>query len=256
MYILNDGVIYILTDDMDLSSLEDPPLEVDEFRAASLNGYIYAVGGFDIERDTSPCLRAVQRYDPSTDKWQLMAEMSTARASFGLAADDHYLCVIGGRNGNDGALNSAERYDPLTDTWMALPSMNIARTCSKAFACGGFVLVCTDVERGHDDCSWQLYSTQDNAWYDFSTLAFPHTDYKLLNAAVFDNNFYLFCKDKTKSSDSESVFCFLHCNAKTGDWKQDRLLKTSFHVNPAWTVHGSPYYFRKTLTQKGCAVGY
>ena len=55
MYILNDGVIYILTDDMDLSRLEDPPLDVDKFRAASLNGYIYAVGGFDNESDISPC---------------------------------------------------------------------------------------------------------------------------------------------------------------------------------------------------------
>ena len=60
MYILNDVLIYILTDDMDLSRLKDSPLAAHEFRAASLNGYIYAVGGFDIERDTSPCLRAVQ----------------------------------------------------------------------------------------------------------------------------------------------------------------------------------------------------
>ena len=139
---------------------------------------------------------------------------------------------------------------------MALPSMDMARTCSKAFACGGFVLVCADSEHGHDECSWQLYSTQDNAWYDFSTLTFPHTDYKILNAAVFDNNFYLFCKDKTKSSDSKSVFCFLRSNAKSGDCKQGKLLKTSFHVDTDCTVHGSPYYFKKILTQKGSAVGY
>ena len=47
-------------DNLTSDTLEDPPLHVDEFRAASLNGYIYAVGGFDNESDMSPYLRAVQ----------------------------------------------------------------------------------------------------------------------------------------------------------------------------------------------------
>ena len=77
-----------------------------------------------------------------------------------------------------------------------------------------------------------------------------------LNAAVFDDSVYLFCNDKTKSSEKESVFCFLQSDAKTVDWKQGRLLKTSFNVDTDCTVHCNPYYFRKTLPQRGSAVGY
>jgi len=50
---------------------------------AAVEGKLYAMGGDDADGDT---LSSVECFDPLTNQWSAVADMSTARARFGAAA--------------------------------------------------------------------------------------------------------------------------------------------------------------------------
>ena len=77
---------------------------------------MYAVGGHD-----GPLVRkSVEFYNPDTNKWTLVADMSLARRNAGVASVDGHLYVIGG---DDGSINlsTVEVYSPRADKWDLLP---------------------------------------------------------------------------------------------------------------------------------------
>lgn len=80
--------------------------------------YLFAIGGFD---DSSP-LDSVERYDPRTNEWTYVANMTTCRGGVGTGAMGGHLWAVGGHNGEQ-YLNSAELYNPLTDTWKEVSHM-------------------------------------------------------------------------------------------------------------------------------------
>jgi N-acetylneuraminic acid mutarotase len=80
-------------------------------KAAVANGKIYVMTGV-----------SVYEYDPTTDNWTAKTAMPTPRerSSFGIAAYQNKIYVIGGSNGTRGYtdyLSTNEVYDPLTDMW-------------------------------------------------------------------------------------------------------------------------------------------
>lgn len=82
-----------------------------------LGNYLYAVGGHD-----GPHVRkSVEFYNPDTNKWTAVADMSLARRNAGVAAVDGLLYVVGG---DDGTINlsTVEVYSPRADQWTILPS--------------------------------------------------------------------------------------------------------------------------------------
>ena len=88
----------------------------------TLNGYLYAVGGFD---DASP-LDTVERFNPQTNTWQFMAPMHVCRGGVGLSALGGYLFAVGGHDGK-AYLNTAEMYCPKTNVWTPVASMATSR---------------------------------------------------------------------------------------------------------------------------------
>ena len=111
---------------------------------ASLDGYLYVVGGFG--RTMFSVWRAVDtvyRYDPTTTEWRAMASMPTARGGLGVAVYDGRLYAIGGY---DGKVNPAavEMYDPKTNSWTKrapLPTprdhLAVATVGARIYAIGG-----------------------------------------------------------------------------------------------------------------------
>ena len=52
-----------------------------------LNGFLYAVGGHDSPAVTNPNqsrMTCVERYDPLTDEWTMVASLSTGRDAIGI----------------------------------------------------------------------------------------------------------------------------------------------------------------------------
>ena len=62
---------------------------------ATLNGKLYAAGGYD----GNVFLKTVECYDPGTDTWTLMAPMNVKRSRVALVANCGKLYAIGGYDG-------------------------------------------------------------------------------------------------------------------------------------------------------------
>ena len=60
------------------------------FATAVCDGYLYALGGYG-----PSYLRTVERYDPSSNSWEMMPAMSTYRINFGVGVLNGCLYVVG-----------------------------------------------------------------------------------------------------------------------------------------------------------------
>lgn len=107
------------------ANLSEPRAKLD---VVALDGFIYAVGGFNSQRLTS-----VERYHPHTNMWTAMAPMTKFRSHHKVLVMDKKFWAIGGKSysvSNGGArkvLNMCEVYDPDTDSWTEERPMQNAR---------------------------------------------------------------------------------------------------------------------------------
>jgi Kelch motif len=94
----------------------------------TVGNFFYSIGG----RSGGVGISAVDRYDPATNLWSVMAPMPTARSGLALATDGRYIWAIGGRTGGapcaPSALDTVERYDTSTNTWTTKASMIVPRS--------------------------------------------------------------------------------------------------------------------------------
>jgi RNA polymerase sigma factor (sigma-70 family) len=81
---------------------------------ASVNGKIYAIGGY--EGNNKPSLSTVEEYDPKTDTWTKKADMPTARTNLSTCTVNGKIYAIGGDIGQKEniATSIVEEYNPGT----------------------------------------------------------------------------------------------------------------------------------------------
>lgn len=91
-------------------------------RVATLDGNLYAVGGYD----SSSHLATVEKYEPQVNSWTPVASMLSRRSSAGVAVLEGALYVAGGNDGTS-CLNSVERYSTKAGAWESVAPMNIRR---------------------------------------------------------------------------------------------------------------------------------
>lgn len=92
------------------------------------DGRIYVFGGSSGGDDSGhTALNSGEVYTPSTNTWQPIAPMPTARyRAAAVTAPDGRIYVVGGLNAS-GDLNTVDIYDPASNTWSAGPPMSSAR---------------------------------------------------------------------------------------------------------------------------------
>jgi kelch-like protein 1/4/5 len=94
-----------------------------------VNGYLYAVGGHDAPAATNPNqsrFSCVERYDPATDAWTMVASLSTGRDAIGVCVLGERLFAVGGYDGS-GYLSLVESYDSRESSWRQVASLNTGR---------------------------------------------------------------------------------------------------------------------------------
>jgi N-acetylneuraminic acid mutarotase len=134
----------------------------------AMNGKLYAVGGHNSAASGSPepfiNLKSGEAYDPDSDSWSTIANMSVARDAPGLAALNGKIYAVGGVDGSGSVLKSGAVYDPATDSWSAIADMaqsceevSLAALNDKIFAVGGY--------NGHSSLkSGETYDPATDSW--------------------------------------------------------------------------------------------
>ncbi|KAK3918193.1 Kelch-like protein 5 [Frankliniella fusca] len=96
------------------------------------NGYLYAMGGHDAPASNPSASRfdCVERYDPKTDTWTMVASMSSGKDGIGVILFGDKLFSVGGYDGHH-YKTSVEVYDPQTNEWSQAAPLNTGRagTC-------------------------------------------------------------------------------------------------------------------------------
>ncbi|XP_078186060.1 kelch-like protein 17 isoform X4 [Callithrix jacchus] len=95
---------------------------------------LFAVGGGSLFAIHGDC----EAYDTRTDRWHMVASMSTRRARVGVAAVGNRLYAVGGYDGTSD-LATVESYDPVTNTWQPEVSMGTRRSCLGVAALHGLL---------------------------------------------------------------------------------------------------------------------
>jgi len=141
------------------------------------DGKIYAIGGFDGKQ----CLKAAERFNLQTGKWEMIAPLQIARRSLSAVALADGVYAIGGFDGKN-FLSSVEKYDIENDKWITIQSLNQER-CSMAcvassdyreiYVLGGY--------NGASLGSVECYNVVKGAW----KLVAPMTHKRFMHAAVF-----------------------------------------------------------------------
>ncbi|XSG76442.1 Kelch repeat-containing protein [Herpetosiphon llansteffanensis] len=116
--------------------------------AATLNGYVYAIGGQYLAAESTSSQVEVDRYDPSSDSWTRVADLPKGRGhitSSVFEVDGRIMVVGGSVNGGDYGLASADvmLYDPNDNVWMKLTSIPGVRKTPVGAAYGNKILVTT-----------------------------------------------------------------------------------------------------------------
>lgn len=149
--------------------------------AIAVQGFLYALGGYNYSGYLSSVERAAINSDGSLSAWEAVASMTTPRWRPGAVVVGNYIYVLGGSSTGGGPLDSVERAQVNPDgslgPWQAMTSMTTQRHEPAAVAAGGYIYVLggsnssgflNSVERAkvnHDGSlgSWQMASSMITA---------------------------------------------------------------------------------------------
>ena len=129
--------------------------------ADTINGNLYAVGGFD-----DVALATLESYDAGSNTWTTKASMPTARQALGAAAINGTLYAVGGRGNASAAVATLEAYDPGTNTWTTKAPMPAARQSLAATAINGILYAVggADGAGGPALATLEAYDPGTNTW--------------------------------------------------------------------------------------------
>ncbi|EDO47170.1 predicted protein [Nematostella vectensis] len=121
---------------------------------------IFAVGGWC----SGDAISSVERYDPQTSEWKMVATMMKRRCGVGVTVLDNLLYAVGGHDGSS-YLNSVERYDPKTNQWSSeVAPTSTCRTSVGVAVLDGFMYAVG----GQDGVSClnivEKYDPSENRW--------------------------------------------------------------------------------------------
>ncbi len=157
------------------------PLKRTEAVAATVNGKIYVVGGFEppgLGNLTKLAITpALEEYDPASDQWTAKASMPMGLHHTGIGVAGGLVYVIGGYKQSGLSIwqpvASVYAYDPATDVWTERTSMPTARGAlavaefdGKLYAVGGFG------EKGNS-AAVEIYDPAHDRWLPRAPLPTP-----------------------------------------------------------------------------------
>ena len=105
--------------------------------AITVNNKIYLAGGGMLQIKAPIKLLC---FDPSSNAWDIKANMNYARHGAKVVWFENRIWVIGGNDGSE-HLNKVESYDPISNTWREEVSLNVARHWAVEWVANGNIYV-------------------------------------------------------------------------------------------------------------------
>uniref|UniRef100_A0A8J8Y072 Kelch-like protein 17 n=1 Tax=Callithrix jacchus TaxID=9483 RepID=A0A8J8Y072_CALJA len=127
---------------------------------------LFAVGGGSLFAIHGDC----EAYDTRTDRWHMVASMSTRRARVGVAAVGNRLYAVGGYDGTSD-LATVESYDPVTNTWQPEVSMGTRRSCLGVAALHGLLYSAGGYDGASCLNSAERYDPLTGAWTSVAAMS-------------------------------------------------------------------------------------
>jgi N-acetylneuraminic acid mutarotase len=119
------------------TTVRSMPVAVNHPTAVAFGGDLYVHGGYTANLGLTEPTGALQRYDPSRNRWTRLPSSPTARAAHAVAVIGHRLYAAGGAN-ETGSLRSLEVYDFESRRWARGPRFPPpARNHTTGVASGG-----------------------------------------------------------------------------------------------------------------------
>ena len=127
--------------------------------AAASDGFIYACGGFDGDKDLKEC----EFFMPDANEWTMISPMNVARSGCKTVAAEGKLYTLGGWNGTE-ILDSCEMYDPRSNRWSMIEPMHRARHGLEVVAIGNVIYAVGGWNGSKKLSSIERYHTRSNSW--------------------------------------------------------------------------------------------
>jgi N-acetylneuraminic acid mutarotase len=149
---------------------------------------VYLAGGATLGELRSDVSDVVERWDPETDTWTMLAPLPEARSHVGLAWHNGRLFAIGGNTSDRTRSSRVDVYDPVSNTWSSGAPMPTARECDVILhkglihAVGGF-------DGRVSLAAHEVYDPEANSWERRPDLPFLLSAHHI---AVVDDSLYTF----------------------------------------------------------------
>ncbi|XP_072101394.1 kelch-like protein 17 isoform X4 [Mobula birostris] len=143
---------------------------------------LFAVGGGSLFAIHGDC----EAYDTRTDRWHMVASMSTRRARVGVAAIGNGLYAVGGYDGTSD-LSTVESYDPVTNSWQPEVAMGTRRSCLGVAVLHGLLYAVGGYDGASCLNSAERFDPLTGSW---SSVAAMNTRRRYVRIATLDGNLY------------------------------------------------------------------
>ncbi len=144
------------------------PVAVNHPAVAVSGGRLFVYGGYAANAALSGEIDALQRYDPATDSWAMLAGSGIKRGAATLAPVGRRLYAIGGAIGG-AAQRLVQVYDIPNGTWGSAPPMGVAREHLASGAIDGRIFVLGGRDAGENIDAVEVFNTRTRKWK-----ALPH----------------------------------------------------------------------------------
>ena len=199
------------------------------FGLAVINGYLYALGGFDGER----MLSSMEVRDPQTGLWRPVAGFATPSRGFAMVAWKGRLYVFGGWDGLS-AMHRFEIYDPQEDRWQRQFRLARKRTGAVAAVAGDRIYLIG---------GWNGEYLRDNDQYDPATGRWQERDplptaRSDMAAAVLNGEIYVSGGERGGVLPVVEVY-----NPRSNTWRNARSMITARRGHAMVAYQGKLYVF-------------
>ncbi len=125
--------------------------------AVSMGGFVYFLGGQTGQDEASVYKNTVWRYNPSSNTWQTLASMSSARSHItnSTMVFNNTIITMGGEGVAQAKLRNVDQYNPITNTWTALTSLPSARFSGIADLINGQIYFTAGYNSTFEKTTWR-----------------------------------------------------------------------------------------------------